>query len=72
MGDFQIELSHSVSHHFEILNSIRVTIVTKLWDFWTLSYYQSIQTGSKEQGKDLLDEDAKVWKWNKLIRDHKQ
>ena len=27
-GDFQIELYHSASHHFEILNSIRVTF----WD----------------------------------------
>ena len=24
-GDFQIELFHSVSHHFDILNSVRVT-----------------------------------------------
>ena len=26
----------------------------------------------KEQGKDLLDEDAKVQKWNELIRNYKQ
>ena len=26
----------------------------------------------KERGKDLLDEDVEVQKWNKLIRDHKR
>ena len=45
-GGFPNRIIHSTSHHFGILNSIRATFVTKLWDFWTFTYYQSIQTGS--------------------------